>query len=219
MIKDNNIIGTIIFTNHQLTKSICNDLPPSPIEYYPHIPPNIINAVLKAIDKSPVNRFQTCNAFKDALLNTRNKIEIKYPNKEISIGRAPDNNLVIDDKQISRYHAKLKISDNIIYLIDNKSVNGTYVDGEKVIHSKKIKGNEKITIGKATLDWNLVVSNLKQPILKNNKKQKSKKLPLKKSITPKLNKNKMSVQKNKDNFFIIWAIGIFILWIIKNIFN
>ena len=40
---------------------------------------------------------------------------------------------MLNDKQISRYHARIEIRDNIITLIDDKSINGTYVNGEKII--------------------------------------------------------------------------------------
>lgn len=55
------------------------------------------------------------------------------PHSSISIGRAADNDVVIDDLLASRHHASLTFqSDGRVELIDLKSSNGTYVDGTRV---------------------------------------------------------------------------------------
>lgn len=50
----------------------------------------------------------------------------------ITLGRAPDNVLVLDDKAASRHHAEVRRSGAGWMLVDLGSSNGTWVDGKKV---------------------------------------------------------------------------------------
>lgn len=50
----------------------------------------------------------------------------------ITLGRAPDNVLVLNDKAASRHHAELRRSGGSWLLVDLGSSNGTWVEGEKV---------------------------------------------------------------------------------------
>jgi hypothetical protein len=53
-------------------------------------------------------------------------------NRIVRIGRATDNDVVIDNKRISRYHAQLRWVETSWLLYDLDSTNGTYVDGQRV---------------------------------------------------------------------------------------
>ncbi|WP_044507440.1 FHA domain-containing protein, partial [Mycobacterium simiae] len=48
---------------------------------------------------------------------------------DIRIGRATDNQVVLDDLLVSRYHAVVRRTGNQWELVDNHSANGTYVNG------------------------------------------------------------------------------------------
>jgi ABC transport system ATP-binding/permease protein len=50
----------------------------------------------------------------------------------VTIGRAPENNVVLDDLLVSRRHAILRRSENRWELVDNNSANGTYVNGDRI---------------------------------------------------------------------------------------
>jgi ABC transport system ATP-binding/permease protein len=50
----------------------------------------------------------------------------------VTIGRAPENNVVLDDLLVSRRHAVLRRSENRWQLIDSGSANGTYVNGNRI---------------------------------------------------------------------------------------
>ena len=67
-----------------------------------------------------------------------------------TIGRAADNDIRIDHPKVSRQHATVELRDGIATLVDQRSGNGTWVDGEK-ISEKKIQGSEAIQIGPAVL--------------------------------------------------------------------
>jgi ABC transport system ATP-binding/permease protein len=51
---------------------------------------------------------------------------------QIRIGRAPDNDVVVDDMLVSRYHAELLASAGGFEIVDLGSHNGTFVDGRRV---------------------------------------------------------------------------------------
>lgn len=50
----------------------------------------------------------------------------------VTIGRGPDNNVVLNDLLVSRRHAVLRRSGNQWELVDNHSANGTYVNGYRI---------------------------------------------------------------------------------------
>ena len=66
---------------------------------------------------------------------------------KIKIGKAADNNLVIDDPQVSRYHAILTNEDNgDLLLEDLSSTNGTFVNDFQIV-KKKVDAEDMITLG------------------------------------------------------------------------
>jgi len=83
--------------------------------------------------------------FKEALLK-----EYAVDKDTLTIGRAEDNDMMIENLSVSGHHAKLVRENGDFVLIDLNSLNGTFVNGHKV--SKWIlKHNDLITIGKHTI--------------------------------------------------------------------
>lgn len=76
-----------------------------------------------------------------------NKIDVTLG--KITIGRSPDNNVVIDSKLASRNHAIIQKIKDAFYLKDCGSTNGTYLNGTKIPSDKyiRIHSGDKITIG------------------------------------------------------------------------
>ena len=70
--------------------------------------------------------------------------------KRISIGRTPDNDIVLDNRGGSRKHAQIEFNNNTALIIDNESLNGTFVNNRKV-SEEVLKDNDVINIGKFTL--------------------------------------------------------------------
>ena len=53
--------------------------------------------------------------------------------KEITtVGRMADNDLVVDNPRISRYHASIELTDNTYFMVDLNSTGGTSLNGNKV---------------------------------------------------------------------------------------
>jgi pSer/pThr/pTyr-binding forkhead associated (FHA) protein len=69
--------------------------------------------------------------------------------KEVTIGKASDNKLVIQDQFISRQHARIYYDSEqeSYYLEDFKSRNGTKLDGERVHTKKRLSTLHAITFG------------------------------------------------------------------------
>jgi len=67
--------------------------------------------------------------------------------QRISIGRTPDNDIVLNNRGVSRKHAIIEFSNNSALLIDNESLNGTFVNNRKVAE-EVLKDKDQITIGK-----------------------------------------------------------------------
>ena len=59
----------------------------------------------------------------------------------MTLGRQPDCDVQVPLAKISRQHCQLQINENKIFLRDMKSANGTYVNGEKIIHHELAAGD------------------------------------------------------------------------------
>lgn len=72
---------------------------------------------------------------------------------KISIGRSPDNDVVIDSKLASRYHAVIQKIKDDYFLKDLESTNGTLLNGQQIPKDKYVKlgHSDTIAIGKTKL--------------------------------------------------------------------
>lgn len=70
--------------------------------------------------------------------------------KRVTIGRTPDNDIVLDNRGVSRRHAQIEFGDDQAVVIDNESLNGTFVNARRVSEDV-LKDKDVITIGKYTL--------------------------------------------------------------------
>lgn len=81
------------------------------------------------------------------------------PQAICTIGRAPDNAVVLDDPRASRYHAHIRQSENGVFLIVDgaminnqlrRSANKVFINGEPEVEHQ-LKNGDRITIGASTL--------------------------------------------------------------------
>ena len=79
-------------------------------------------------------------------------LEMVLDRKEIRIGRAPNNEFVIEDDYASSQHARLQRNDEGWILQDLNSTNGTYVDGARIGAPVLIKQEMQIRIGKTIFE-------------------------------------------------------------------
>ncbi|MGH9688580.1 MAG: FHA domain-containing protein [Candidatus Acidiferrales bacterium] len=83
--------------------------------------------------------------FENAILQ-----EVPVNAKEVSIGRSPDNALVIDNPAVSHYHARVFNEEGRMMLEDFGSLNGTFVNGQRV-KMVTLKPGDSVAIGKHTI--------------------------------------------------------------------
>ena len=98
------------------------------------------------IQKSEDNKFFLNENNLYAILKTKKQV-IQIQKLPFSIGRAKDNDLILNHPSISNHHAIIEInpSTNEYFLIDNKSSNGTFINNIKMTMNKiKIETNDKM---------------------------------------------------------------------------
>ncbi len=77
--------------------------------------------------------------------------EIMLDKELTTIGRKPDNDIVIDNQAVSGHHASIKLEGNVLLLEDLGSLNGTYLNSQKISKAELFNG-DVIVIGVHTLD-------------------------------------------------------------------
>jgi len=82
--------------------------------------------------------------------------------KRVSIGRTPDNDIVLDNRGVSRRHAQIEFSDDQAIIIDNESLNGTFVNSSRITE-EVLKDKDAIIIGKFTMVYNSVAEKAANP--------------------------------------------------------
>lgn len=98
--------------------------------------------------------------------------------KRISIGRTNDNDIVLENRGVSRKHAMIEFNDRAAVVIDNESLNGTFVNNRKITE-EVLRDDDTITIGKYALVYHSEstgqgenMANMDGTMVLNTKKQK-----------------------------------------------
>ncbi len=87
--------------------------------------------------------------FKDLALK-----EFELTGQSMTMGREPDNDIVVENLLVSGYHARIDPAGREYILTDLQSKNGTFVNGERVT-STKLKDGDQILVGKHTIVFTL----------------------------------------------------------------
>ena len=69
-----------------------------------------------------------------------------------TVGRHPEADIFFDDVTVSRRHAEITREGSSFEIVDQRSLNGTYVNGERVDRAALINGAE-VRIGKFRLNF------------------------------------------------------------------
>ncbi|MCH7877855.1 MAG: FHA domain-containing protein [candidate division Zixibacteria bacterium] len=70
--------------------------------------------------------------------------------RRISIGRTKENDIVLENRGVSRRHAVIEFNDSGAVVIDNESLNGIFLNDRRVTE-EVLRENDEITIGKYSL--------------------------------------------------------------------
>jgi ABC-type multidrug transport system ATPase subunit/pSer/pThr/pTyr-binding forkhead associated (FHA) protein len=66
---------------------------------------------------------------------------------QLSIGRAPDNDIRLDGLQISNHHARLSNMQGNVFVEDVGSTNGVYVNGARITGRRPVQGRDIVQVG------------------------------------------------------------------------
>ena len=89
----------------------------------------------------------------DLLISTRGAVSgSRYllDEDEITVGRDPSSDILLDDSTVSRTHAVFRRINGNYSVIDAGSLNGTYVNRQRV-DSQELKNGDEIILGKFRL--------------------------------------------------------------------
>ena len=80
----------------------------------------------------------------------------RYPINEdeedgLSIGRTPDNDVILSDAGVSRHHAYIRVRGQEAWLYDRDSANGTWLNGQRISGPQMIKAGDVIRVGSTEL--------------------------------------------------------------------
>lgn len=65
----------------------------------------------------------------------------------VTIGRDPDNSIVLESDSVSRRHARIERYQDVRYIVDLKSTNGTYVNDQPIQPRARLESGQFIKIG------------------------------------------------------------------------
>lgn len=72
---------------------------------------------------------------------------IQVPEGGLKIGRAEENDVVLKDDGISRFHARLLLDNGSLWLQDAGSRNGVFVNGVRVTGHQALRVDDTIKVG------------------------------------------------------------------------
>src|SRR2546425_9451524 len=112
--------------------------------------------------------------------NERVLKEIPLDKPRFTIGRKPDNDLVIDNPVVSGHHALIVSEEGVFFIEDLGSTNGTFVNDAK-IQKEKLKNSDCIIVGKRSEEHTSELQSLAYLVcrlLLEKKKKKNKRIQM-----------------------------------------
>jgi pSer/pThr/pTyr-binding forkhead associated (FHA) protein len=81
---------------------------------------------------------------------------VALPSQMVSVGRAPDNDVVVGDPATSGHHGRIEVRNGYFWISDLGSTNGTLVNGEPVIE-RQLSDGDLIAVGQNTMRFTLEI--------------------------------------------------------------
>lgn len=73
--------------------------------------------------------------------------------KGVKVGRGPENDVTLEDKQLSRIHCCFYTQGSTTYVADLDSTNGTRVNGETVLIRRPLLDGDVIQVGASEIHY------------------------------------------------------------------
>jgi len=77
--------------------------------------------------------------------------EIPLSGRTLSVGRTPNNDVPIDNPAVSGRHARIFAENGMLYVEDLGSLNGTFVNNQRVTERTVLRRGDAILVGKHEL--------------------------------------------------------------------
>ncbi len=92
----------------------------------------------------------------------------EYPLKpdklSVTVGRKPDNDIVIDNPIVSGYHARIVKQGELYFIEDLDSTNGTFIGGRKILKSGLSNGDEVVIGSHSVVFYDDSVKKAEEPV-------------------------------------------------------
>jgi len=108
------------------------------------------DATLSAQDQATVDALRHGTALLVVLRGPNAGARFLLDSDEVSAGRHPNSDIFLDDVTVSRKHATFRREDDVFLVRDVGSLNGTYVNRER-IDEAALKTRDEVQIGKFRL--------------------------------------------------------------------
>ena len=72
-------------------------------------------------------------------------------NRSMTLGRTAGNDIVIPDSAMSRQHVRFELTGDGVSVIDLGSLNGVYVNDERVEDAQELRNGDEVRVGRTTL--------------------------------------------------------------------
>ncbi len=115
---------------------------------------NLPNAFVTAAGSNPSNAKPAEAKATKIVVTAGEKIgtEIALSGRQLTIGRAGDSDLIVDDEYTSTHHAKLVFINGEWLVQDLDSTNGTLLDGKRVATTTVVPLNTQVRVGQTSFE-------------------------------------------------------------------
>jgi hypothetical protein len=115
---------------------------------------NLPNTFVAGVVSNPANPKPAEQKATKLVVTAGEKVgtEIALAGRQLTIGRAGDSDLVVDDEYTSTHHAKLVFINGEWLIQDLDSTNGTLLDGKKVTTPSVVPMNTQVRVGQTSFE-------------------------------------------------------------------
>ena len=115
---------------------------------------NLPNAFVPASGSNPAGAKPSEQKATKIVVTAGEKIgtEIALSGRQLTIGRAGDSDLIVDDEYTSTHHAKLVFINGEWLIQDLDSTNGTLLDGKKITTTTVVPLNTQVRVGQTSFE-------------------------------------------------------------------
>jgi serine/threonine protein kinase len=136
--------------NNLITKPVSRDEAPAPPAAPPSSPaPFAVEEDLASSRGEAADEAAPLSGDYLAVLNGPSSIGLKLAleGENTTIGRSRDNTLILPSAKVSRHHCRVRLQDDVYYLDDLNTANGTRVNGSMIRDGYPLQDGDQIQVG------------------------------------------------------------------------